>query len=130
MTSSNIVPATFHRREMEYAYTRLLVKYQRDPAWINALNRAWSCLTDGASVERPWFWFGNALRIASESTAGRRYWVTADGCECTAASRGLMCKHMASWWMCHEAEDIATILPPHRTRTGAEIEAAAAELFT
>lgn len=62
-------------------------------------NRRWATALAKAATELEasgWYFTGQILVIASRTTPGTRYRVTAQGCECPAHSKGNPCWHKAA----------------------------------
>lgn len=62
-------------------------------------NRRWANALAKASTEleaSTWYFTGQVLVIASRTTAGKRYRVTGQTCECSAHSKGNPCWHRAA----------------------------------
>lgn len=115
---------TFNKADITAAYQLLGIRYHMDARWGRALARGWDNLTF-----RRWQWDGVTLQVQSTSEPEKRYSVTADGCQCYAASKQQICDHMAAWHLCNEASKIHNKPTPRPARIQRDVEADAAALF-
>jgi hypothetical protein len=92
------------RVHAETAHSTVWKKYSSDPAWANALAKAWCRVNDGAVV----VWDAAELRAWSDHDQGRRYTASLrGGCDCVAGAKGLICWHMAAVWILTTAGELA-----------------------
>ncbi len=122
-----------NRESITQAINEARQQCQTHRRWLNALNKAADYLE--AAPIGAWQFDGETLRIASRTTTGQRYTVTARGCECKAAEDGIPCWHRAAHrLLCKAAEGVRIPAPVSTggaspSRTLLEIERDIAELF-
>lgn len=113
---------TLYKRDVVTAYVALGIQYRHNPKWLKALARGWDNL-----AQRKWEWDGSRLRVQSTSNPQTFYTASTNGCECHAGKAGLLCDHVTSWHLCHEAARVQQ-RAARRTKT-IDLDAAVAELF-
>lgn len=121
---SNTTTAPITRQQIAAALSAARAKVADNKRWFNALSKA--ALELEAS---PWVWYGQAgiLKVASRTTPGTWYTVSAQGCHCQSAGKGNACWHAAARRLLERAsEQPAAVAPIAASRNS---QAEADELF-
>ncbi len=120
--SNAMVAQTVNRKTVAAALYEARIQAAQHQAWLNALNKAALYL-----AAEQWAFDGEMLVITSATTAGARYQVTTQHCECKAGTTGRPCWHRAAVRLLVKASEVAATAEGGRSY--AELHAAADELF-
>jgi hypothetical protein len=101
MANASVLQAV-NRATVAQALQQARLQSAEHQAWLNAINRASLFL-----AAEQWQFDGETLIIASATTEGTRYHVTAHTCECRAGMKGRPCWHRAAARLLVKASEIA-----------------------